>query len=67
MDQGDAWSGIVRKKSRGLFDGSNLYRRLEVEFDDGAVRKIKVNRDLWKQLEVGDRVVKDAGSDPSRG
>jgi hypothetical protein len=63
----DAWSGVVVKKARALYDGSNLYRKLEVQLDGGEVQDIKVQRDLWKQLEVGDRVVKEAGADPRRG
>ncbi|MGW7683474.1 DUF7489 domain-containing protein [Kribbella sp. NPDC054772] len=67
MTDQEAWSGVVVKKSRALYDGSNLYRKLEVQLDGGEVQDIKVQRDLWKQLEVGDRVVKEAGSDPRRG
>lgn len=67
MADGDAWTGVVVKKSRALYDGANLYRKLEVQVDGGEVRDIKVKRDLWKQLEVGDRVTKAAGADPERG
>lgn len=63
----DTWSGTVVKKSRALLDGSNLYRRLEVKLDDGTEKDVKVERDLWKQLEVGDRLVKQAGAKPQRG
>ncbi len=63
----DAWSGTVVKKSRGMLDGSNLYRRLKVRLDDGTQLTVKVDRDLWKQLEVGDRLVKPAGEPPRRG
>lgn len=62
-----AWSGTVTKKSRGLFDGSNLYRRLEVRLDDGTHVDVKVDRALWKRLQVGDRVVKAAGGQPQPG
>lgn len=61
-----AWSGTVTKKSRALFDGSNLYRRLKVLLDDGTQIEVKVDRGLWKQLEVGDRLVKEAGGKPHR-
>jgi hypothetical protein len=61
------WSGTVVKKSRALLDGSNLYRRLEVRLDDGTHMDVKVDRDVWKQLEVGDRLVKREGEDPRRG
>ncbi|MFE6971650.1 hypothetical protein [Isoptericola sp. NPDC057653] len=60
----DGWSGTVRKKSRGLLDGSNLYRRLELELDDGTSTTVRVGKDLWRQVEVGDRLVKDADGDP---
>lgn len=67
MANEDSWSGVVVKKSRAMYDGSNLYRKLEVQLDGGEVEDLKVPRDLWKQLEVGDRVVKEAGADPRRG
>jgi hypothetical protein len=67
MADGDAWTGVVVKKSRAMYDGANLYRKLEVQVDGGDVRDVKVKRDLWKQLEVGDRVTKSAGADPERG
>lgn len=62
----ETWSGTVVKKSRALFDGSNLYRRLEVRLDDGTAKEVKVDRDLWKQLAVGDRLGKPAGEKPRR-
>ena len=61
-----AWSGTVTKKSRGLLDGSNLYRRLKIRLDDGTQIDVSVDRDLWKQLEVGDRLVKQEGEKPQR-
>ncbi|GAA1608539.1 MULTISPECIES: DUF7489 domain-containing protein [Kribbella] len=67
MADGDAWTGVVVKKSRAMYDGANLYRKLEVRLDGGEVRDVKVKRDLWKSLEVGDRVSKAAGADPERG
>ncbi|MFI5891767.1 hypothetical protein ACIA5D_16805 [Actinoplanes sp. NPDC051513] len=63
----DAWSGTVVKKSRALLDGSNLYRRLKVRLDDGTQLDVKVDREVWKQLAVGDRLVKQQGQDPRRG
>jgi hypothetical protein len=60
----DAWSGTVVKKSRALLDGSNLYRRLKVELDDGTNLHVKVDRDVWDELTVGDRLVKRAGQPP---
>ena len=64
---GDAWSGTVVKKSRTLLDGSNLYRRLKVRLDDGTQLDVKVDRDVWKDLAVGDRLVKPQGGNPRRG
>ncbi|BBC98213.1 MULTISPECIES: DUF7489 domain-containing protein [Streptomyces] len=63
----NTWHGTVVKKSRALLDGSNLYRRLELRLDDGTLIKVKVDPDLWKQLSVGDRLVKREGEDPQRG
>jgi hypothetical protein len=60
----DAWEGTVIKKSRGLLDGSNMYRRLKVELADGRTMKVRVGKELWKNVEVGDSVVKRAGEDP---
>jgi hypothetical protein len=62
----DTWEGIVVKKSRGLMDGSNMYRRLEVRLTDGEVTKVKVDRTLWEDIEIGDVLVKDAGEDPTK-
>ena len=59
-----AWSGTVVKKSRALLDGSNLYRRLKVRLDDGTQLSVKVERDTWRRLEVGDRLVKQPGESP---
>ncbi|MFF5288841.1 DUF7489 domain-containing protein [Paractinoplanes globisporus] len=63
----DAWAGTVVKKSRAMLDGSNLYRRLKVRLDDGTQMDVKVGRDMWKELAVGDRLVKQQGEDPRRG
>ncbi|MFI5909913.1 hypothetical protein [Dactylosporangium sp. NPDC051541] len=62
-----AWSGTVAKKSRAMFDGSNLYRRLEVRLDDGSSIEVKVDRELWRELQVGDRLAQEAGGRPHRG
>jgi hypothetical protein len=59
-----AWQGTVIKKSRGLLDGSNLYRRLTIRLTDGQTIKIRVNRDLWNAVSVGETVTKAAGQDP---
>lgn len=63
----NTWNGTVAKKNRALLDGSNLYRRLELRLDDGTLIKVKVDRDLWKELNVGDRLVKREGEAPRRG
>ncbi|PXX61099.1 hypothetical protein DFR70_109291 [Nocardia tenerifensis] len=58
------WHGTVVKKSRGLLDGSNLYRRLFVRLDDGSTVKIRVNKALWNSLQEGDSLTKRDGADP---
>ncbi|MCE0762283.1 hypothetical protein LWC35_05065 [Pseudonocardia kujensis] len=63
----DAWSGTVVRKTRALLDGSNLYRRVEVRLEDGTTARVRVRRAVWKDLQVGDRLVKEAGADPHRG
>jgi hypothetical protein len=60
----DVWEGIVEKKSRGLLDGSNMYRRLKIRQPDGSTKKVRVNRTLWNAVDVGDVVSKAAGQDP---
>lgn len=60
----DTWEGTVAKKSRGLLDGSNMYRRVKIRRGDGTVLKVRVGKDLWNSLEVGDTVAKRAGEDP---
>ena len=66
MSEQSEWTGVVVKKSRGLLDGSNLYRRVTIKHGDGSEQKIRVDRALWKQIEVGDQLVKEAGQDPRR-
>jgi hypothetical protein len=60
----DAWTGTVVRKSRGLLDGSNLYRRLRVRLEDGTKLNVKVDRDVWKGVAIGDRLVKQPGQPP---
>jgi len=62
----DAWSGTVVKKSRGLLDGSNLYRRVVIRTDQNQTEKLKVARDLWDELQPGDRLVKQTGEPPRK-
>jgi hypothetical protein len=60
----NAWDGIVARKSRGLLDGSSMYRRLDIRLADGTITKVRVGRDLWHAVAEGDRVTKIAGRDP---
>lgn len=66
MATGDAWQATVVKKTRALLDGTNMYRRLTIRRDDGQTERIRVSRELWKQLDVGDRLTKEAGQEPRR-
>ncbi|MBU2693795.1 MULTISPECIES: hypothetical protein [Pimelobacter] len=56
----EAWEGVVVKKSRGLYDGANMYRRLKVRTTGGAIVKARVDKDVWNAVEVGDAVRRDA-------
>jgi hypothetical protein len=67
MAKRDAWSGTVVRKSRALLDGSSLHRRLTVRLEDGTSTRVRVARALWDELSVGDRLVKETGTDPRRG
>lgn len=67
MGSQEVWSGTVVKKSRELLDGSNLYRQVTVRTDDDRTERLRVDRALWKQLDIGDRVVKEAGEEARRG
>ena len=58
------WEGIVEKKSRGLYDGANMYRRLKVRLVDGSTTKVRVKRALWDSITEGDLVSKSHGQDP---
>jgi hypothetical protein len=60
----DIWEGIVIKKSRGLLDGSNMYRRLRIRLRNGSAIKVRVSRELWNAVTEGDTVTKAAGHDP---
>ena len=62
----EAWDGVVVDKSRGLTDGSNLYRYLKVRLSTGETRKIRVERGLWDAVAEGDGIVKAAGSEPTK-
>ncbi|GAA4082290.1 hypothetical protein ACFFOS_13415 [Nocardioides kongjuensis] len=52
----ETWEGVVVKKSRGLYDGANLYRRLKVRTADGSIVKARVDRDVWDAVALGDPV-----------
>jgi len=66
MQNQDTWTGTVTEKSRRLLDGSNLYRQVTVQTDDGRAETIRIERALWKELKVGDRLVKDSEQEPRR-
>lgn len=65
-DMDDAWEGTVVKKSRGLYDGSNMYRRLKIELTDGRTIKIRPSKDLWKSVSEGDLLIKAPGKEPAK-
>ncbi|MFF3772061.1 hypothetical protein [Streptomyces sp. NPDC002232] len=54
-------------KSRGMLDGSNMYHFVEVRLTDGDVTKVRIDRRLWKSIEIDDRIVKEPGSEPVKG
>lgn len=62
----ESWDGIVEDKSRAAYDGANLYRQVTLRLADGSTTKVRVPRGLWKEIEVGDHLVKEAGTDPRR-
>ena len=66
MSKDESWDGTVVKKSRAMLDGSNLYRRVTIRTESGETQKVRVDRALWKELAVGDRIVKESGQDPHR-
>ncbi|MEW2129005.1 hypothetical protein [Streptomyces sp. NPDC005435] len=65
--QDDSWEGVVTDKSRGMLDGSNMYHFVQLRLADGESRKVRIRRRLWKEVSVGDRIVKRPGSDPVKG
>jgi hypothetical protein len=60
------WRGTVTKKSRGLLDGANLYRRVTVALDGGDTIEVRVARSTWNAITVGDRLVKPVDGEPVR-
>ncbi|MFH8573205.1 hypothetical protein [Streptomyces sp. NPDC017993] len=63
----DSWEGVVIDKSRGMLDGSNMYHFVEVRLADSEPVKVRIGRQLWKSIAVGDRIVKRPGADPAKG
>lgn len=66
MRVSDAWEGTVTKKSRGLLDGANMYRRLWVRCTDGQIIKVRPSRALWESVGVGDVLIKEPGHEPAK-
>ena len=62
----ETWDGIVLAKSRGMPDGSFLYRYIEIELAEGTTRKIRVDRALYDALNIGDSITKRAGTGPAK-
>ncbi|MFJ9024903.1 hypothetical protein ACIRPU_33755 [Streptomyces sp. NPDC102259] len=62
----DAWEGMVEDKSRGMLDGANMYHFVKVRRADGEFMKVRIDRELWKSIAVGDRIVKQPGSGPAK-
>ncbi|WP_018547849.1 DUF7489 domain-containing protein [Streptomyces sp. LaPpAH-108] len=60
----DSWEGVVTDKSRGMLDGSNMYHFVQLRLSDGESKKVRIRRRLWKEVTVGDRLVKRPGADP---
>ncbi|MBB5889961.1 DUF7489 domain-containing protein [Kutzneria kofuensis] len=60
----EAWEGVVLDKSRGMTDGSNMYRYLTVRLSTGETKKVRVDRGLWNSVAEGDGIVKQAGANP---
>jgi len=50
-----------------MLDGSTMYHFVEVRLADGGSARFRIRRRLWKEIAVGDRIVKRAGTDPARG
>ncbi|MGW2209346.1 DUF7489 domain-containing protein [Streptomyces sp. NPDC001781] len=64
--QDDAREGTVSDKSRGMLDGSDMYHFVELRLENGESTKVRVGRQLWKSLALGDRLVKRPGQDPAK-
>jgi hypothetical protein len=61
----ESWESVVTKKSRAIVDGSGAYFYVTVDpTTGGGARKIRIDRKLWKSLEVGDVIEKAVGAAP---
>lgn len=58
----DAWDGVVIDKTRRATDGSNLYHYAKLRLQDGTTKKVRLDKDLWRSLEPGNRLVKEPGT-----
>jgi hypothetical protein len=63
----ESWEAKVLAKSRGMPDGSFLYRYIDIELTDGASKRIRVDKDLYDSVNIGDRISKQAGAGPTKG
>lgn len=57
----DAWEGNAGGKKRSSPDGQNVIHDITVTLDDGSQKQVRVRGALWKQVNDGDRLVKQAG------
>lgn len=46
-----------------MLDGANMYHFIEVRRTDGQSMKVRIDRRLWKSIEVGDRIVKESSDE----
>lgn len=58
----ETWDGVVLTRSRGMPDGSFLYHYIKIELTDGSTRQIRVDRALYDAVNVGDSIIKRAGT-----
>jgi hypothetical protein len=57
----ESWEGVITGKKRSSPDGQNMIHRVTLALSDGSSKEIHVRRRFWKELAVGDRLVKQAG------
>jgi len=58
----DSWEGIVFDKPSVPPNDHSTYRYVTIAFDDGRREFVRVQREVWETLEVGDKVAKHAGA-----